>query len=111
MVRACGTYLLACRMSSVAEIIRDVLSRPGRFSVIKDNLYAKEVIYGDGERRKRFILCYNPRKAERQARHRQTIVTLLEQELDRHRDSSATVQWAIELLASRRFKRCVRITK
>lgn len=111
LARACGKYLLACRMASVAEIKRNVLSRPGRFSVIKDNLHAKEVIVGDGERRKRYILCYNPKEAERQARHRQTIVTLLEQELDRHRDSSATAQWAIELLASRRFKRYLRITK
>lgn len=111
LARACGKYLLACRMSSVAEIKRDVLSRPGRFSVIKDNLHAKEVIVGDGERRKRYILCYNPKEAERQARHRETIVSLLEQELDRHRDLSASAQWAIELLASRRFKRYLRITK
>ena len=36
---------------------------------------------------------------------------MLEAELDRHRDQSATAQWAIELLASPRFKRYLRITK
>ena len=36
---------------------------------------------------------------------------LLESELDRHENKSATAQWAIELLASRRFKRYLRITK
>jgi transposase len=39
------------------------------------------------------------------------LVELLETELDRHQDKSATAQWAIELLASRRFKRYLRITK
>jgi len=38
-------------------------------------------------------------------------VELLEDELQRHRDQSATSQWAIELLASRRFKRYLRILR
>lgn len=111
LAKACGKYLLASRMASVAEIKRDVLSKRGRYTVFKDNLHAKEVIVGDGERRKRYILCYNPREAERQQRHRQMIVELLEAELDSHRDLTATAQWAIDLLASRRFKRYLRITK
>jgi hypothetical protein len=56
LAKACGKYLLACRMASVAEIKRDVLSKRGPYPVFKDNLHAKEVIVGDGERRKRFIL-------------------------------------------------------
>jgi len=111
LAKACGKYLLACRMASVAEIKRDVLSKRGRYTVFKDNLQAKEVIVGDGERRKRYILCYNPNEAKRQQEHRRMIVELLEAELDSHRDKSATAQWAIELLASRRFKRYLRITK
>ena len=111
LARACGKYLLACRMASVAEIKRDVLSKRGRYMVFKDNLQAKEVIVGDGERRKRYILCYNPKEAKRQLKHRQMLVEFLETEIDRHQDKSATAQWAIELLASRRFKRYLRITK
>jgi len=111
LARACGKYLLACRMASVAEIRRDVLTKRGRYTVFKDNLHAKEVIVGDGERRKRYILCYNPKEAERQRQHRQMTVALLEGELQRHRDQSATSQWAIELLASRRFKRYLRVLK
>ena len=111
LAKACGKYLLACRMANVAEIKRDVLSKRGRYSVFKDNLHAKEVIVGDGERRKRYILCYNPKEAERQRKHRKMIVALLEQELERHPDKSATAQWAIELLASRRFKRYLKVTK
>lgn len=111
LARACGKYLLACRMANVTEIKRDVLSKRGRYTVFKDNLHAKEVIVGDGERRKRYILCYNPKEAERQRKHRQMIAELLEDELARHKDRSATAQWAIELLASRRFKRYLRILK
>ena len=111
LARACGKYLLACRMANVAEIKRNVLSKRGRYTVFKDNLQAKEVIVGDGERRKRYILCYNPKEAERQKNHRRQLVELLEAELESHPDKSATAQWAIELLASRRFKRYLRITK
>ena len=111
LAKACGKYLLACRMSSVAEIKRDVLSKRGRFTVFKDNLQAKEVVIGDGERRRRYILCYNPKEAKRQQKHREMIIEHLEQELSSHRDNSATAKWAIELLASKRFKRYLRITK
>ena len=111
LAKACGKYLLACRMASVAEIKCDVLSKRGRYTVFKDNLHAKEVILGDGERRKRYILCYNPKEAKRQQEHRQMVVELLEAELESHRDQSATAQWAIELLASSRFKRYLRITR
>jgi len=111
LARACGKYLLACRMANVAEIKRDVLSKRGRYTVFKDNLHAKEVIVGDGERRKRYILCYNPKEAERQKKHREMTVRVLEEELGRHKNTSATAQWAIELLASRRFKRYLRVLK
>jgi len=111
LARACGKYLLACRMANVAQIRRDVLSKRGRYTVIRDNLHAKEVIVGDGERRKRYILCYNPKEAQRQREHRKMIVSMLAAELDRHREQSATAQWAIELLASPRFKRYLRVTK
>ena len=111
LARACGKYLLACRMASVAEIKRDVLSKRGRFTEFMDNLHAKEVLVGDGERRKRYILCYNPKEAERQSRHREEVVAHLERELASHTDCKATKQWAIELLASRRYKRYSRVTK
>jgi transposase len=111
LARACGKYLLACRMASVAEIKQKVLSKRGRYIAIKDNLYAKEVIVGDGERRRRYILCYNPKEAERQKKHRRQLVEFLEQDIPRHKDDKATAQWAIELLASKRFKRYLRITK
>ncbi len=111
LARACGKYLLATRMASVSEIKDQVLSKRGRYTVFADNLHAKEVVIGDGARRRRYILCYNPKEARRQQKHRQEVVTYLEQELSRHRDRSATARWAIDLLASRRCKRYLSITK
>jgi transposase len=109
--RACGKYLLATRMASVNEIKGEVLSRRGRYAVIKDNLHAKEVVVGDGERRRRYILCYNPKEAERQRKHRERIVAFLKKELESHRSRKATAQWAIDLLASQRYKRYLTMTK
>lgn len=109
--RACGKYLLATRMASVVEVKRHVLTKRGRYTVIKDNLHAKEVIVGDGERRRRYILCYNPKEAERQRKHREQIVALLEKEIEKHPNRKATAQWAIDLLASVRYKRYLTITK
>ena len=109
--RACGKYLLATRMASVNEVKREVLTRRGRYTVIRDNLHAKEVVVGDGERRRRYVLCYNPKEAERQKKHREQIVTFLEKELERHASRKATAQWAIDLLASYRYKRYLTMTK
>jgi transposase len=111
LARACGKYLLASRMATVSEVKRDVLSKRGPYRVIKDNLHAKEVIVGDGERRRRYILCFNPKEAERQRKHREMVVKKLEEELFSHRENTVTAQWAIELLASRRYKRYLTVTK
>jgi transposase len=111
LARACGKYLLATRMSSVSEIKEEVLNKPGRLRTISENLQAKEVMVGDGELRRRYILCYNPREAERERMHREQVVKELEQELKNHPDHHATARWAIDLLASGRYKRYLAIDK
>jgi len=108
--RACGKYILATRMASVSEVKKTVLSKRGPYQNIKENLKAKEVIVGDGERRRRYVLCYNPSEAKRQKIHRGSIVKLLEKKLAGHKNKNASAQWAIELLASRRYKRYVKTT-
>jgi len=65
---------------------------------------------GQGVRHRRYLLCYNPREAKRQQGRRKQVVQQLKQELSRHRNMSATAQWAIELLASPRTKRYLSIT-
>ncbi|MBU4355616.1 MAG: IS1634 family transposase [Proteobacteria bacterium] len=105
LAKACGKYLLAVRLGSVTEVKTEVLTRPGRYQKIADNLYAKEVVVGDGERRRRYILCFNPLEAKRQRRHRQQVIQELAEELSRHAANRATARWAINLQAAGRYKR------
>jgi hypothetical protein len=99
-------------MASVSEIRVNVISKRGRYSVITtENLHVKELIIGDGEYRKRYILCYNLKEAERQKKHRSLAVEVLEKELAKPPDKIATARWEIELLASNRYKRYLSINK
>ena len=97
-----GKYLLAVRAGSLKEVQQEVLTRPGRYKKVADNLQVKEVEVGDGGLRRRYFLCYNPREAERQKRHRDGVLTELHEEMGRHKDWDATAKWAVELLASKR---------
>ena len=109
LARACGTYLLACRAGSVKEIQEDVLGRPGRYKVLADNLHVKEVVVGQGVKRRRYLLCHNPAEAERQAKHRDQVLAEIDDKLASHKDHRATAKWAIDLLASKRWGRYLRV--
>jgi hypothetical protein len=104
--RGLGRYILAVPMRRVRDIEDEVLTRPGRYKQVADNLQVKEVWVGDGERRKRYVLCLNPQEAERErARRAQLLVelnaelALLEQRAEDHPKA------ACELMASRRYGR------
>ena len=68
--RGLGRYVLAVPMRRVQDVEAEVLTRPGRYRQVAENLQVKEVWVGDGERRKRYVLCFNPAEAERQRQHR-----------------------------------------
>jgi transposase len=109
LARACGHYVLASRTSGVTEVEQDVLARPGRYKVVSDNLHVKEVVVGDGERRRRYIVCRNPNEAKRQRLHREEVVAELEAELAKHANRSATAKWAAVLRASGRYGPYLRV--
>ena len=71
--------------------------------------FAKEVVVGDGERRRRYIVCFNPKEAERQAKHRAEVIEALQEELARHKSRQATAKWAMELLTSGRYRRYLKV--
>lgn len=106
-----GKYLLASRISGLPEIAAEVLARRGRYQAIAENLHAKEVVIGDGEMRRRYVLCFNPREAERQRLHRTAVIEQIRTELGRHQNHSATARWAVDLLASPRTRRYLQVTK
>ena len=99
--RGAGRYILATPIGRVKEIKEEVLSRPGRYAEITPNLRAKEVVIGEGERRRRYILCLNTEEAEREKRHRNEILDLVKEELGRL--GSDHPKAACRLVASKRF--------
>ena len=109
LARGCGTYLLASRVGSVAEIQDDVLSQRGRFRKIAENLRAKEVVVGDGVRKRRYILCLNPEEARRQAHHRRQVLVEIKEELSKHKEKKATAKWAVQLMASGRYGKYLKV--
>lgn len=61
---------------------------------------------GDGERRKRYVLCLNPEEAERERAHREQVLRELTAELNLLREREADhPKAACTLLASRRYGR------
>jgi len=105
-----GKYILAAKMRAGDEVTHEVLTRPGRYRTIKDNLRIKEVIVGDGERARRYVVCHNPLEEERQRKHRERLVAQLELELGSLRQLEGTrhSKRACDLRTSARFGRYLR---
>src|SRR3954451_9964988 len=104
--RGLGRYVLAVPMRRVQDVEAEVLTRPGRYREVAGNLQVKEVWVGDGERRKRYVLCLNPLEAERQRQHRQQVLMEIEAELtalDKREDDHPKA--ACTLMASKRYSR------
>ena len=104
--RGLGRYILAVPMRKVKEIETEVLTKPGRYKPVADNLQVKEVWVGEGERRRRYVLCLNPEEAERQRQHRDQVLAELDEELALLRQRQEDhPKGACHLLASRRYGR------
>src|ERR671926_143217 len=65
LAKGAGRYILAAPIGRVKEIRDEVLSHPGRYADITPTLRAKEVVLGEGERRRRYVLCLNEEEADR----------------------------------------------
>lgn len=78
-----GKYIVCMPFTLGGEVVDDVLTRRGRYREIAENLRVKEVIIGDGERRRRYVVCHNPREEARRRRHREQVIEELEAELSR----------------------------
>jgi hypothetical protein len=107
-----GKYILGAKMRAGDEVTTEVLARQGRYHEVRDNLRVKEVIVGDGERRRRYVVCHNPDEAARQHAHRSKLVAELEAEIatmktDSDRGHSKRM---CALLTSSRYGRYLRET-
>jgi transposase len=107
-----GKYILASRLRAGDEVTTDVLARPGRFKSVRDNLRVKEVFVGDGERRRRYVVCHNPQEAERQRAHRDKLLAQLEADLATLKPTGdgRHTKHVCELVSSARIGRYLRQT-
>jgi transposase len=79
-------YIFGVRMRKVKQIREDVLSHPGRYREVRPEgtlskdpapLKVKEVLLNG----KRYIVCFNPKQARKDARDRQSIIDSLQDKL------------------------------
>jgi transposase len=79
--QAGGHYILGEKLRDDQEDHRHALSRRGRYQKVKENLEVKEVIVGKGERRRRFVLVYNPEEARKDKATRERTLKKIEEAL------------------------------
>ncbi|MFZ3103982.1 MAG: IS1634 family transposase [Smithella sp.] len=79
--RAGGHYIIGEKLRDNQEVHQEVLAKRGRFTAIRENLEIKEVIAGAGERRRRFILVYNPEEAKKDKTTREKTIRKIEEAL------------------------------
>jgi hypothetical protein len=108
-----GKYILCMPVARGGEVAKEVLTRAGRYQEVAGNLRVKEVWVGDGERRRRYVVCHNPEEVARQSKHRARVVAELEAELASlsQLDGKGHSKRACALISSKRFGRYIRKTK
>jgi transposase len=108
-----GKYIVATKLRAGDEVTRDVVTRAGRYHEVAEHLRVKEVVVGDGERRRRYVVCHNPEQADRQRQHRERLLEELRLEVAGQRQPPRAGRHAkhtCELVASRRYGRYLRQT-
>ena len=72
-------YILGMRLRKNNEVRREVLSRPGRYHEVADNLEVKEVWVGE----RRYVVCHNGEEEVRDRRRREEIIERTRQDLEK----------------------------
>jgi hypothetical protein len=79
LMRGAGGYIIGERLRSGSVEVKAALARQGRYATVRGNLQVKEVRIDTGDR---FVLCYNPDQAERDALVRERLVAQLTEAID-----------------------------
>lgn len=84
--RACGDqgghYIVGERLRDAHGRYKEAISSPGRYHEVKENLKVKEVKICEGERRRRFVVLYNPEQAKRDKENRERILKRIEESIN-----------------------------
>jgi Transposase DDE domain len=78
--RAGGHYILGEKLRQGTEN-RAALARQGRYRIVEEGLHVKQVWVGEGETRRRFVVCRNLDEARRDKLHREQALARLQEEL------------------------------
>lgn len=74
-------YIAGEKLRGGKKQAEEALSRQGRYRKVADNLEVKEVVVGEGEKRKRFVLVRNPAQLERDRAERERTLKRIEEAL------------------------------
>jgi len=100
-------YILAVK-GRCDPLASEAVSKKGRFIKVKDSLWVKEKILEDEARKMRYILCYNPKGAQRDRKRRERALTFIEEELSHSRRLSKS---SAKLLTHRTYGRYLKLSK
>jgi transposase len=78
--RAGGHYIMGEKLRAGRANL-EALARPGRYRQVRDNLEVKEVWVGEGETRRRFVVCRNLHEAARDVARRERTLARIAEEL------------------------------
>jgi Transposase DDE domain len=104
--RAGGHYIIGEKLRQ-GTANRGALARPGRYRVVDEGLHVKEVWVGEGETRRRFVVCRNLDEARRDEHRREKWLGRLEEELEqvKGKGGEARTQAEAELITHPSMKR------
>nr|WP_240676899.1 IS1634 family transposase [Actinacidiphila soli] len=71
-----GGYIIGEKLRSGSDEVKAALARPGRYATVRDNMQVKEVNIGSDDR---FVICFNPDQATRDAAIRARLLAQLEE--------------------------------
>jgi hypothetical protein len=109
LVRGAGGYIIGEKLRSGSPEVKAALARPGRYATVRDNMQVKEVNIGSDDR---FVLCYNPEQAERDAAVRARLIDQLEEAIANTDKLTKTERARLEGVISTKpgLKRFLRVT-
>jgi transposase len=85
--QAGGHYILGEKLRAGTDEANAALTRQGRYATVADNLQVKEVNIGADDR---FVICFNPEAADRDAAVRERLVAQLSEKINATDKLSAT---------------------
>ena len=110
LTRAGGHWIAGerMRMRNGSAKAQEALSRPGRYATVRDNLRVKEVLVGQGDAARRYVVCHNPSEADRDKLLRDQTITRLEAELEQIKTARAKATSAKQTEAHHRAECALR---